>query len=257
MEIFWKRIPAPLEEIKDCGFDGVECHLIGQLRSARRVLEILKEAETLGLELHFHQGWSWKTGQPNLYNMILRAMGALVPIGSSLEEQVKSIRQPVVIYGNRVNEPSRENYRYQTASECTDSEYAMSFGEFTQNVMNRNLPVVFDTQHVLEWFYDVQGVEGLPTSRSAINKRIRYLWEIFRPFVAEIHLCDFDPRLGRTLGRNVVLGEGIFPVDVFCGKVYASEWDGVIIPEIRAEYLAGARKLKLLNEAVRRLFHQY
>ena len=77
-----------------------------------------EEVAELGLGIRFHQGWSWETGQRNLYNVILRPLGALVPVGMSLAGQVRDVgTDPVVIYGSRVSEPFQSNYLYQTASE--------------------------------------------------------------------------------------------------------------------------------------------
>lgn len=256
VELLWKRIPASLKEIKLAGFDGIECHLIGQLRSPQRVAEVCSEAADLNLGIHFHQGWSWKTGQPNLYNFILRSIGSLVPTGTSLDNQIHTNTNlyPVVIYGNLVNKPRRPNYRYQTDSEHVDQQYAMSFNEFLTIVKDQNPSIVFDTQHVLEWFQNVQGVEGLPTNSLTIRNLVTYLWQELRLYVAEIHLCDFNPQLGRSHGRNVFLGNGIFPLVEFCKMVCKSGWDGVVVPEVGPQHLIGAYRLKMLREKINQLF---
>lgn len=256
LEVLWKCIPAPLKEIKLAGFDGVECHLIGRLRSPKRIAELRREVADLNLGIHFHQGWSWETGQPGFYNVVWRALGALVPVGASLDKQIPATSvdlRPVVIYGNLVKEPCRANYRYQTASEHAGSGYAMPFREFVENVKERNLPVVFDTQHVLEWSQNVQGVEGLPMVWSAISDLETNLWLELQPFVIEIHLCDFNPRLGRSRGRNVFLGDGIFPLAEFCSLALKSGWNGVVVPEVAPQHLRGARRLRELREKISRL----
>lgn len=255
IELLWKRIPASLKEIKSAGFDGVECHLIGRLRSPQRVAELYGEATDLNLGVNLHQGWTWETGQPNFYNIILRAIGALVPVGTSLDKQIPTDPNPAIIYGNLVSVPGRFNYRYQTASEHVGSEYAMSFSEFTEIVKKRNLPIVFDTQHVLEWSQNVQGVEGLPTTSQVINNLVINLWLELHKYVLEIHLCDFNPQLGRSRGRNVFLGDGVFPFTEFCTLVRKSGWEGIVVPEVGVRHLRKAYKLEILRKKISQLFN--
>ena len=88
VEILWKKFPGSLKNIKVAGFDGIECHLIGGLRSRQRIKKLRDEADQLGLKIRFHQGWTWETGQRNMINRILRPLGQLVPIGQSLNDQV-------------------------------------------------------------------------------------------------------------------------------------------------------------------------
>lgn len=255
VEVLWKRMPAPLADIKAAGFDGVECHLIGGLRSPKRVNEVRNEAEQLGLGIRFHQGWSWQTGQRNLYNVVLRPLGVLVPVGESLAVQIRNVNgNPVVVYGNLAPEPSQLDCLYQTASEHVDGgPYTGKFVDFVHEVQSRRLPVVFDTQHVLEWFLDKTRVVGLPVNPEVIGQMVRELWQELGPFVKEIHLCDFNPLLGPTLGRNVFLGDGVFPLNEFCAEVRASGWDGVVTPEVAPQHLGG-NQLRMLREEVHRLF---
>lgn len=123
MEPIWKRmpslirVPATIAKIKEAGFDGVECLLIGRLLNPKRIQKVRDKAFKEELEIRFHQGWSWETGQRILPNYFLRALGALVPAGTSLIHQMHGIGfVPVVIYGNHVNEAARQNYLYQTVS---------------------------------------------------------------------------------------------------------------------------------------------
>lgn len=255
VEVLWKHIPASLEEIKDAGFDGVECHLIGRLRAPARVRELQKEVAQLDLGIHFHQGWSWETGQRNLHNVVLRFLGALVPVGMPFYEQVRDIADPVVVYGSLADEPSGPNYIYQTASEHVHGKtYAMTFTSFVNAVKSSRLPVVFDTQHILEWCLNKGNVLGLPTDTEAIGQMVDHLWQEFCPFVREIHLCDFNPSLGTFRGRNVFLGDGVFPLKDFCANVRASGWDGTVTPEVSPQHLQGKDKLQMLRERVNRLF---
>lgn len=256
VELLWKHLPATLEEIKEAGFNGVECHLIGRLRMPARVRELRKEVAKLDLCIRFHQGWSWETGQRNLYNVVLRPLGALVPIGMPLVHQVRDVgTDSVVIYGNRVSEPNQANYLYQTASEHIHGRaYAMAFPSFVNAVKNSNFPIVFDTQHILEWYLNKENVAGLPTVHATLKKTMDHLWQELHPFVREIHLCDFNPSLGPSRGRNVFLGEGIFPLKMFCANVRASGWDGIVTPEVGPQHIREKNKLQMLCEKIKNLF---
>jgi len=255
MEVLWKKIPAPLGAIKAAGFDGVECHLLGKLLSPQRVMELREEAAKLDLGIRFHQGWSWETGQRIVHNYILRPLGALVPSGTSLAEQVVSVgTDPVVVYGSRVGEPTKPHYLYQTSSEfCHGKAYAKHFQDFVAAVIDSKLPVVFDTQHVLEWSLDEHYVTGLPTARENVAELVYHLWQKFSPFTKEIHLCDYDPRLGPSHGRNVFLGRGVFPLKEFCTGVRLSGWEGIVTPEVSPQYLRERGSLEMLRAEVGRL----
>lgn len=255
VELFRHPVPASLKQIKDAGFDGVECHLIGSLRSSERVRDLRREASDLGLGIRFHQGWSWETGQRNLYNRVLRPLGALVPVGTSLVDQVRNAGEDlVVLYGNRVVEAVRPNYRYQTASEHLQGKaYAMDFRSFVNAVRHSGLPVVFDTQHVLEWSANVTSVAGLPSDRAVLAERVCRRWDELGSLTEEIHLCYFDPKLGASRGRNVFLGTGVFPLTDFCAHVRATGWDGIVTPEIAG---LRANRLGQVREMVARLFAQ-
>ena len=130
----------------------------------------------------------------------------------------------------------------------------MAFASFVSAVKSSKLPVVFDTQHVLEWFLNTENVVGLPTTPATIREIINILWRELCPFTGEIQLCDFDPRLGPSHGRNVFLGDGIFPLAEFCAHVRASGWNGIATPEVSPQYLRGKGKLRMLREKVDQLF---
>ena len=257
VEIFWKCLPASLKQIKAAGFDGVECHLIGRLLSQERIRILREEIAEQELDVRFHQGWSWETGQRNLYNAVLRPLNALVPVGLPLTKQVSDVgSDPVVVYGNTVIEASQPNYLYQTCSEHVHgSSYAMAFTSFANAVKSYRLPVVFDTQHVLEWFLNKENVAGLPEDPAVIEKMVVKLWEEFQPLVREIHLCDFNPLLGPSHGRNVFPGTGIFPLQQFSEHVRASHWSGIVTPEVSPQHLRGKDKLRVLREKVDHLFN--
>lgn len=255
VEVLWKTMPASLPQIKEAGFDGVECHLIGGLRDSARVRVIREATRDLGLKLRFHQGWSQLTGQRNVFNTFLGLLGQLVPNNQLPKEQFKDVGDdPVVVYGNHaVMTPDQPNYLYQTASEHRGTTYARPYTKFATAVLAWSKPVVFDTQHVLEWYFNVQNVEGLPSDADTISSTIVGLWNTLRPRVVEIHLNDFNPKLGASRGRNVYPGTGIFPLKEFVAQVRSSGWSGVVTPEVAPQYLS-VDKLKSLREDIDRLF---
>ena len=245
-----------LSRIKRAGFDAAEAHLIGDLRSPECVALVRAEARDLGLMIRFHQGWSWETGQRSIHNRMLRWAGALVPEGKSLEKQLANAgTDEVVVYGSRIDEPSRSNYLYQTASEHVGGEeYVMPYTHFAQVAQQKRVPLVLDTQHVLEWKSNAQNVAGLLTeSRRDLLEAIRSTWTWCGSLVQEIHLNDFLPSLGAQPGRNLFPGDGVFPTREFCEMVRDSGWQGVVTPETAPKHTKGGR-LRELRETVVRLF---
>lgn len=256
-EVLWKKLPNTLDNIKSAGFDGVEGHLIGNLRSNKRIVEVRDQVSGLGLGLRLHQGWSWANGQLIIENMILGLCGALVPNNMSLAEQTNGAnKDSVVVYGSSLNELISANYLYQTASVyAKGGSYVSHFGKFVETVKKCQLPVVFDTQHVLEWFWNKKGVEDLPSDPDVINYVIGEIWQEIGQYVREIHLCDFNPKLGSSKGRNVFLGDGVFPLKEFCANIRASGWEGVVTPEVAPRHIRGVKDLQVLCEKVHELFY--
>jgi Xylose isomerase-like TIM barrel len=255
LEVLGMKPYGSLKDIKNAGFDGAEGFLIGGLRSVKRAEELVIKASEIDLGLRFHQGWTYESGQPNLFNYILGAVGALVSKGMSLEEQFSPVAgDHVVVYGNWADHSICGNYLYQTASQYQDGRFGYSFGWFVERVKEYNLPVVFDTQHVLEWFWNKKNVSELPMDVEFLKKTICKLWKDLRPFVKEIHLCDFNPYLGGSLGRNVFPGTGIFPIKEFFAEVRASNWDGIITPEVNIRHMKGSNSLKRLREVTEQLY---
>lgn len=225
-------------------------------RPTERIKRLREEVAKLDLGIRFHQGWSWETGQRDLYNVILRPLCALVPVGMPLYKQVRDVgTDQVVVYGSLVDEPSGPNYIYQTASEHIHGKaYTMKFEKFASVVRGRKLRVVFDTKHVLEWFLNKGNVAGLPTDPETVGRTVGELWQELRSFVEEIHLCDFNPRLGPSRGRNVFLEDGVFPLAKFCADIKTTGWNGIVVPEVAPQHFQGKVRLRLLREKVDQLF---
>lgn len=237
-----------LSAIKDAGWDGVEIHLLGDLRSSHHLAGVVTKAIELGLEYRFHQGWSWRTGQRNPANVVLRALRALVPGDETLQEQLKNAMGqggPVVVYGNHLaGDPSvnQAGCVFQTASEHVNGRaYAMPFREFRSRL--EAVPkarIALDTQHLLEWRNDLQSVVGLHPLGSF--GPLRDFVRKFGPRIDEIHWNDADPSLGANRGRNVIPGEGIILLGELARLLRAMRWDGIIVPEVNRLYLGKGKK---------------
>jgi hypothetical protein len=257
--ILWKSLPnVSFEKVRSLGFDGIECFLIGNLLSAEALKVVRAKASDAGLGIRFHQGWSWNTGQKILINYMLRPMRALTPEGSSLVEQFQNVgNDDVVVYGNLAmtenNIPS--NYVFQTASQHIDGvHYAMPISNFLTTVKKKKLRVVFDTQHLLEWTADAHSVASLPHNGDALTRQLIEAWRQYAPYVTEIHLCDCNPKLGPTSGRNVFPGTGVIDLKAFCEEVKKTSWSGVVTPEVKPEHIANERMLGKMLDVVKGYF---
>lgn len=244
-----------LRGAKDAGFHGVEIRLVS-FRSKRDALLCRYRAVLLGLATHFHQGWSLEENPTHWHNHVLNALGYLPHNGYALADHIPLTSDPVVIYADRIAEARYySSYWLQTCSQfARDGRYALSYIQFADAVRRHKLPVVFDTQHYLEYTLNVRGVEDLPQDRRKLFDLLAEGWQELGSFVKEIQLCDSDPRLGHTGGRNVFLGEGILPLRDFCQLVKESGWNGVVVPEVKPGHLLRPRRIGELRARVIELF---
>lgn len=257
MNIVGVEIPRPLHAIRAAGFDGVEIHLIGRMQVPSVVRRTISRAKSLGLEVRFHQGWGWHTGQKNAANAALWLSGSLVPPSASLSEQLTAVCQyPTVLYGNLLGDSVVPNALFQTMSLLSGGRFSGNFEHFLAKVKETNASVVFDTQHVLEWSLGSPDIVGLPRTTSRLRSLISTQWNNFRLYAKEIHLCDYNPTKGKLGGRNLSLGRGIFPLADFAGMVRDSDWQGIITPEILPQYLLFPQSLHNLRKKLDELFHQ-
>ena len=240
---------------KEARFHGVEIHLVS-FRSYGAALLCRNRAGLLGLATHFHQGWSLRENPTHWYNHVLNALGYLPRNGYALADHIPPTGGPVVVYADRLSETrGRPNYWLQTCSQFgRDGRYALPYVRFLEAVRRHRLPVVFDTQHYLEYALNVRGVEDLPQDRRELFDLLAEGWRELGSFVKEIQLCDSDPRLGHTGGRNVFIGEGILPLRDFCRLVKESGWDGVVVPEVKPSHLLRPRRIGELRARVIELF---
>lgn len=253
-----------LKQIKEAGWDGIEIHLIGEMRKQSCLAQVVMVASELGLEYRFHQGWSWRTGQRNWANVALRALGSLVPNDEPLQEQVRNAMifgGPVVAYGNHLAPNPRVNQAgcvFQTACEHVDGRaYAMPYLEFAERLRAvPKAPIALDTQHLLEWTNDLPTVVGLRSFGSF--GPLRDFVEEFGPRIAEIHWNNARPELGANRGRNVIPapGGGIIFLTEFARFLRQVRWDGIVVPEVNRLYL-GKGEDQIGLAGLRELMHVY
>ncbi len=257
-----------MEKIAKAGFNGVEIHLAGH-RSPRTLMKAIKKAEKLGLEVTLHQAWSLSENPTHFTNHVLNWLGCLPKDGYTLHEHFKGLeRYPKVVYADRVLDVEQygqaglmaeENFWLQTISTFGPiGRHKMPFAMFISCIENKPHPLVFDTQHFLEYYEGVRGVSGLTWSTPERLLGILMLyWSQFGSQVREIHLVDFDHNLGHDKGRNVMLGTGVLPLMDFGAHVMASgHLPSIITPEVNPLKLlrASAQDLRKVADYARSCF---
>lgn len=243
-----------LKNIKDAGFDGVEMLLGGDV--LRRPEKYAEEAKRLGLEYHFHALWSLEdthTSTPGFHHKILKKLNFLLPKNYSLDQAVPSqVTAPVVVNGNFLRGAllqetlKRPNLRFQTFGLGK-----ISFNGFVDAVKKHNLPVVFDTEHAIEFFMGVEGVSNLPHECAKLNILLTGLWTTFKPFTKEIHFNNCIPRLGLT---KVLPNKGTLILKQFAHEITESGWDGVIIAEVTPGKMLYGLRLRQLRKCLDKMF---
>lgn len=242
-------LPLPLwyavRLAKKAGFDGVE--IFNFQRFWRNSPERCRAlARKNNLDIHFHQIWFREKNEHHLHNRILDGIGCLPSFDSSLEGEFGGIHEPVVLYPYRWRETlEKPNYWFQTHTHYRNGKPLISFEDFCKAVVDNNLSVVFDTQHVLEFMLGkMDGVKSLPTKQKEIMPLLEDAWQILGSYTKEIHLNDYCPP-----HHNVFPGHGVFPLVDFTGVVRQSEWSGTVIPEVDPKHLLG----RTLSERLLRL----
>lgn len=240
-----------LKKAKKAGYYGVEIHLAA--KSMSKAMDIRRQAKILGLDIHWHQGWSKEEDESGLMlNKILDFFEQLPKPGYTLENHIPRTSDPTVIYVERLNEiGANKNWWVQTACYSYSKKgnnLRVSLEKFLEKVESIDIKIVFDVQHFLEWYYEVIGVSDLPAKTLKLLKKLEYGWEKLGKRVKEIHLTDTNPALGNDKGRNVYFGKGILPLKEFCGMVRDSGWGGVVVPEVSPiEYRKRGAKTVLEN----------
>lgn len=236
-----------LDIIKSARFDGAE--VLASPANRRRSQEIRTLVRKYGLELHWHQQWSYAENT-NWYNMIATLFGLLEPNGYSLKSALPthSTDEPFVAYADRWQEAGVLSDYCIWLQTCTvmnnKNKHSMTFDRFREIVRTHKPRLVFDTQHYLEWRFGTYGVSGIPVDGHLIKEVLEEGWREVGAYVEEIHLNDFDPRRGDSRGRNLLLGDGVLPLESFAATVRRSDWHGTVVPEIAPWYLLRSRVKK-------------
>lgn len=242
-------------------YDGVE--IFNFNFSQRKIEKITKLVKKAGLLLHFHQVWPYED-DPSAINWILDKLGFLSPLMLDAKTQFENINimEPVVVYPNEWRQASRRsNFWLQTNLSHGPKGMKMTLDDFTRVIEGYGLPVVFDTQHYLEDCVGMKGVEFISSNKRLIMGLLEDGWARLGPYAKEIHLCDFDPELGNQKGRNLFLGEGVFPLKEFAEMVKTSGWNGIVVPEVKPQHIILSfrnstifEKLAKLKKIVKDLF---
>ena len=228
ISLFGLPIKIAMERVKRAGFQGIEILITNCFRDY--IWRCQYFAQELDLTLHFHQAWSADEDPTDWKFKVLEWVGYLPTSGYTLKNHVPmEISDPVVISADRINQTTkRSNFWYQTDCIFRDSMPQVTFPEFVRSVKKHNLPVVFDTQHYLEYRLGYfRDLKYLPTKKSDLMKLLEEGWAIFGQHAKEIHLNDWTP-----VSRNVFPGTGVAPLKEFCRLVKSTGWDGYIVPEI-------------------------
>lgn len=241
MSLFGLPLGMIFRKARESGFDGVEVFLFNPVE--QRVEKARRLADQYELMLHFHEVWSSEES-PSSYERVLQLLGLLPGKDKSFIDLVPpSIHEPVVVYANHYAEVCSKNHWLQTISTFFENlTCKVSFPDFISGVLKGNLPIVFDTQHYLQ--YRLGLGKEIPTGVGLV-KLLCDGWLCLNSLVKEIHLNDFCVNRGSTMGRNVFLGEGQAPLDEFCKTVRESGWSGTIVPEVSPFHLFPYRERRL------------
>jgi hypothetical protein len=274
MSLFGLPMNVAMKMAKNAGFDGIEVLLnhwyMAQIPHYRNI------AQDIGLNLHFHQAWSSEEDPTDWRFTLMEAARYLPQSGYALEDNVPFFitKEPVVIDAGRLLEiksrptsiseltrPIPNNYWFQTDTVVNSEGYRLIyFDEFAKLVQQNNLPVVFDTQHCLEWtlgrFRRLQSIAWKAHIESIdlitlMKAQLKKCWEQLGPHTKEIHLNDFNPITGKG---NLFPGEGLVPLQYFCDLVKKSGWQGVVVPEVSPSPNLWRYNLKILRERTESYF---
>ena len=166
-------------------------------------------------------------------------LGYTPPNGYTLRNILTGVpaNHRVVLYADRLDEDTGSTCvsAYQTRSTFHNGQEKMRYRDFLLKIRESPKPIVFDTQHVLEYKVGSLGVADLGRySRKELLGMLVAAWHELdgEKNVVEIHWNDCDPALGNTGGRNVWPGFGVLPLDDFANFLKREKWYGIVVPEI-------------------------
>lgn len=241
---YWEFFGFPafgtVKTIKQAGFQGIEILLSRNLVPCRITNTYRQLCLKLGLILHFHECWTLEDNPTYGFNKALAALGIIHKTGFHLAAQIPTdMHEPMVIYPDRYNELLQlgsppTNLWLQTVHVMNGSlQHKLSYPKFVTEFHTHHFPIVFDTQHFLEYRCNVNGVEELPRDPQMLTDLLIEGWDTFESQVREVHLSDCDPELGHSRGTKVFLGDGILPLRDFCQYIKRQRYEGFITPEVR------------------------
>ncbi len=248
----WSFIFAPqwlCNFVHRAGYDGVEVTMLGHWDSLR-VYEWEKATKSRNLILHFHQGWSRMEAHYLIFGVkeilsVLRMFRFVPGIRNRIPYlpperpplsyyPINALRaHPFVSYAERVAECRRNNHKVWFQTVATAGEWAgtfqSSYDQFVTDVTNYHLPVVFDTQHVLEFMEGRPGVEHLTHhTEKAMREKLFRAWKYLGKYTKEIHLNNFCAVTGE---RNVMPSSGQLNLRDFLQKTQPDR-NVFLVPEL-------------------------
>ncbi|MEQ1561353.1 MAG: hypothetical protein ABL899_01360, partial [Nitrospira sp.] len=178
-------------------FDGIEV-LLRPKADWHWTMEVRRLAKENGLLLQWHEIWSYELNPDPWHNWVGAGLGKISWETRPLHEQLLAgFVEPVVCYPFRHKEISGAEQIDLWLQTCPIKKLNLTYNQLLGVVQEGNFSVVFDTQHVLELFFGVWGVEELGRiSTRDLNFGLRYSWRDFSSYVREIHLNNFRPRQG-------------------------------------------------------------
>src|SRR3989344_5817523 len=196
MSLFPLPLQTVLHKPSRAGFDFVEVFLLGKW-DAEKVSRAIGRAAILGLELHFHQVWTTESSEAKekRVNQALTVFGRLPRHGYNLDEWIPENAIPLVAYADRIPELAGRNgvWFQSIAEQCSlkNPEPRLSCTECLRQIRSRNLPVVFDTMHYIEYLRGESGIERSTLIAAHILSEWEKFWKEFHSQVREFHWNDF------------------------------------------------------------------
>jgi sugar phosphate isomerase/epimerase len=255
--------------LKQAGFQGIELFMFNHpARHLKQYRNIAKEAH---IRLSLHQPWSYNEAKGLLINKVLDKLDYLPKDPYTLRDIIAGgDGELFVAYCDRRAEVTKiqdppVKFAFQTAcvwnGEGKDRTHRIPYEEFVNSILPTNIPIVFDTFHLLEWRYGGLGGKALAShSAKEIADELLKLWRLIGPErIAEIHWNDFVDSLGGggEDGRECLPGEGklALGLQMLANEIIRDDWHGYIIPEVSPFQLFPYRERTLI--ALRERMEQF
>jgi hypothetical protein len=194
----------------------------------------------------------WTTGssqeKEKWFNQALTVLGLLPQEEYDRNQWIPKNARPLVAYAEEVPLFVGENNIWFQSIACqrslTDRSPRLSCVDFLRIAREKNLPIVFDTMHFIEYVRSESGIEHSKLGASDILNEWQKFWRAFGSQVKEFHWNDF------TRERNLWPGTGAAPLEEFAAEVKQSGWDGCVVPEVipRLPFTYGGKRLLALRK---------